>query len=144
MPGRLTQAPPRQPSPKHQTPRPPSGKMPLTEVRMDVGLALVLAGNGRATGPAVAALRDRLVTAIIALEPEATAHVAALKNPTERAAHTATIRQAITLAESGGRAGPDSTPEHSLSLLGKAADVLGRLAHGHRHRVARAEGRPLP
>lgn len=111
---------------------------------MDVNLALALARNGRANGHAVAALRERLITAVTALEPKATAYAAALDDPSIKDAHTGTIGQALALAASGGRAGADRTPAEGLSLLGKAADVMGRLAYGHRRQAAHAEGRPLP
>ncbi|SFC16685.1 hypothetical protein [Streptomyces aidingensis] len=51
-----------------------------------------------------------------------------------RDSHHETIRKAVSLA--AGKAGDEDATAERLRLLGKAADMLARMASGHQHVVS--------
>lgn len=98
----------------------------MDDVRKDVVLAVALADQGRAHGDLVAALRRRLCGYVRGLASEAREFAAGRPTASERTGYARTVREALHVADTCGRSGPDAA--NSLRKLARSVDAVARMA----------------
>lgn len=112
-----------------------------SEVHKDVTLALALAKHGRAEGELVAALRRRLCGYIRGFAAQAKAFAASRPTVAERGAYASAVREAVAVADVGGRTGPNAAD--SLRQLGLAVQTVARMAAAHAQRLTDQQNPPV-